>query len=175
MYAADHVARPPHPETDKCPNVSTQDIAAFQKNKEMYSKQPPKYFLRAMRKVLLEDMVIIRALQVAVLKDYVAMLREERHRVKITLLAEKKIKLVRKKIAQFIFRQKQLAEKTEKENVFNEKCVKLEDIENDARYYGGFLLVPSTLAHFVRPTRVTTCAYAAHWREAGLQPYGTTF
>lgn len=115
------------------------------------------------------------ALQMAARKGYAALLREEAHRADIKSMGRRKMKLIRKKAAQFIFCHKQLVVAFEKKIIFDDARVNFEDIEDDARYYLGFLLVSSTSAHFVCTARLKTCADAAHCQEVGSKLYGTIF
>ena len=79
------------------------------------------------------------------------------------------------KSARHIFRQCQKAKSLPKEATFQAEMMDINDINDDSRYNGGFVFVPSIAEHICHTGRATTTTDAAHCDGVGPQSYGTTF
>lgn len=174
-YTAEQVARLLKSEIAQNPNITAKHIAGIVKAKGIYTRQPPPYHYRAVLKVLRSEMAKSRAIQMAAMEGFADLLRDEGHYVKIIIVSGSEMKTIRRKAAEFIFRQCKLSGTIGKDEQFDVECVKTDDIKDNGRYYGGFIFVPSCARHFIQTARLTTCADAAHCQGVGPQSYGTVF
>lgn len=93
----------------------------------------------------------------------------------VTVLLSTEMKLVSLKAALFIFKKHQLAGTVSKKDTFREECVRMDDIDDNERYYSSFIFVPSTFTHFAKTARMAKCADAYHCQGVGQQSYETIF
>ena len=174
-YTAQQVARAVIEETCNEPNINTKTISAIVKAKGIYLRQPPVTHYRAIRRELLRHLCTSRAVNMAALDGYAQLLRDMGHKVDVIIINGLEMKQQRLKAAKHIFAQCKKAKSIPDDEVFNEDVVDYSDIDDNGRYYGGFVFVPSVASHICATGRMTASADAAHCDGIGPQSYGTTF
>ena len=138
-------------------------------------RQPPYTHYRTIRRELLRHLFTSRAVNMAALDGYAQLLRDVGHKVDIVIIGGKEMKEKRLKAAKHIFGQCKKAKSIPANEIFNEDAVDYSDIDDNGRYYGGFIFTPSVAQRICATGRRTASADAAHCDGIGLQFYGTTF
>ena len=116
-----------------------------------------------------------RAVDMADLEVYAALLRGVGHEVKIIAMDGMEMKRTPIKAAKHIFEQCKKAKIFPQEALFDEGVVELDDIDDGGNYYAGFMFTPSVAKHMCATARMTFATDAAHCDGVGSQSYGTTF
>lgn len=120
-------------------------------------------------------MATSRAVDMAALEGYAALLRSVGHGVQIITMDGKEMKRTRIKAARHIFEQCKKAKTFPRDSRFDESVVELGDINDAGNYYAGFIFTPSIARHMCMTARMTCAADAAHCDGVGTQSCGTTF
>lgn len=174
-YTAQQVARAILEETCNMPNINSKTIASIVKAKGIYHRQPPYTHYRAIRRELMRHLTTSRAVNMAALDGYTKILEDVGHKAKVYIFNGLEMKEQRLKAARHIFSRCKKEKSIPEEEVFNADVVDCSDINEQDRYYGGFIFVPSIAAHICETGRKTCAADAAHCDGVGPQSYGTTF
>lgn len=108
----------------------------------------------------------------ASIEGYMDLLRLEGHKLELNTVSGLVMKDIRMKEAELIFKQAQKGGKIEKESVLDARTVDLSDINDNERYYEGFVFVPRIAEHMCRYGRLTSTADVDQCQGAGPQSYG---
>ena len=162
-------------ETCNEPNINTRTIAAIVKAKGFYLRQPPCTHYRTIRRELLRHLCTPRAVSMAALDGYAQLLRDVGDKVDIVIIGGKEMKEQSLTAAKHIFGQCEKAKSIPTDEIFDEDVVDYSDIDENGRYYGGFIFNPSVAQRICATGRMTASADAAHCDGIGPQSYGTTF
>ena len=168
------MARAIFDEADIQPGDSSRVIQALFKAKSLYSRQPPPAHYRVIHLELQKMMATSRAVDMAALEGYAALLRGVGHEVKIITMDRMEMKWTRIKAAKHIFEQCKKAKTFPQEALFDGGVVEIDDIDDGGLYYAGFIFTPSVATHMCATARMTCAADAAHCDGVGPQSYGTT-
>lgn len=84
------------------------------------------------------------------------------------------MKEIRLKATRYIFKQCQKSETVGSQETFEYNIVDTTDIDDNRKYYGGFLFVPSVASHLCTHGGKTASADAAHCQRVGPQSYETS-
>lgn len=162
-------------ETSNGPDLNSKLIESFLRAKQIYKRQPPTRHYRSIKREILRYMCASRAVQMAAMEDHLELLRKCGHYAELVIVSGIEMKLIRIKAAKHIFEQCKKSGTLPKDAKFVDSVVDLSDIEDNNRYYGGFIFIPSIASHFCIHGRMTSSADAAHCEGKGPQSYGTTF
>ncbi|PXF49623.1 hypothetical protein BWQ96_00501 [Gracilariopsis chorda] len=174
-YTAHQVARTILENAAEDPKISVKSIASLVKAKGIYQRQPPYTHYRAIRRELQRHLTVSRAVGMAALDGYAALLRQQGHMAWIDICDGVEMKALRVKVAKHIFKQTVKGGALPKESVFDLGMVDVSDITDDGMYYSGFVFLLSTAQHFCQKARLITAADTTHCEEIGPQSYGTIF
>ena len=173
-YTPFQIARAIQSEATSNPNILAKTIAALERAKKIYKRQPPDSHYRSVRVELLRHMDASRAVDMASMEGYAELLRNCGQTVRIFIVDGSEMKQQRIRSAKHIFQQCKNAKNIQEDAKFNEEVIDMSDIAEDGRYYGGLLFVPSVAARYYSLGRKTAAADAAHCHVVRPQSYGTT-
>lgn len=155
--------------------LTAKCISDLVRAKELYSRHPPLRHFRAVKKVM-EDMLLQnRAEDMAGMRGYMSLLRDEGHTVELYTMTGTEMKQIRVKAAEFIFKQMKKGGTVRSNERFDSSIVSTDDISDEGVYYGGFLFIPSIAPEILKNCRMTAAADASHCQGIGPQSYGTIF